>query len=174
MNEIVIFPSRWKTALAFLGCVGFVALGCFLIASSSGRLDDLFMSLIGGVAILFFGSIGLYIGYRLIRPSPALRINEDGIYDNASLSGVGLIRWEEIAEIFVYSVVGQKTLGIVPLDWPALLARQPRYKQALMNANAGVAGAPINIPQAILPMPIEELQEKILSYHATRLDQTKP
>lgn len=168
MNEIVIFPSRRKTALAFLGSVGFVALGVFLIATANGGSDGWFMSLIGGVAILFFGSIGLYIGYRLIRPSPALRINEDGIYDNASLGGVGLIRWEEIAEIFVYSLMGQKMLGIVPLDWPALLARQPRYKQALMNANAGVAEAPINIPQAILPMPVEELQEQILAYFSAR------
>ncbi len=47
MNEIVIHPSRWKMTLAFLGSVGFVALGCFLIADFNSRLDGWFMSLIG-------------------------------------------------------------------------------------------------------------------------------
>jgi hypothetical protein len=172
MNEIVIFPSRRKTALAFLGSIGFVALGGFLIASASG-FEDMFQLLIGGVAILFFGSIGFYIGYRLIRPSPALRINEEGIYDNASLSSVGLIRWQEISDLVVYELMGQKTLGIIPFDWPALLSKQSRYKQMLLKANADLAAAPINIPQAILPMPVEELQEKILSYHAVLSDRAK-
>jgi hypothetical protein len=36
-----------------------------------------------------------------------------------------------------------------------------------MNVNTGLVAAPINIPQTILPIPVEELQEKICSYHAS-------
>lgn len=173
MSEIVIYPSRWKTALAFLGSVGFVSLGCFLIADSNGRLDDLFMVLIGGSAILLFGATGLYTAYRLIRPAPALRINEVGIYDNASMSSVGLVNWEEVDEVFVYSLMSNKMLGIIPTDWPMLLDRQPWYKRTLLKMNADISLAPINIPQAVLPIPVEELQEKILSYYAALSDGVK-
>ena len=43
------------------------------------------------------------------------------------------------------------------MDVEAVIARQPRFKRAMAKMNRGMAGAPFNIPQNMLPMPAEEL-----------------
>ena len=110
-------------------------------------------------------SLGLiYLGYRLLKPAPAVIINQEGIVDNTSVFGAGLIRWEEIESLVVYRVMDNAFLGIVPVDLEAVLARQPTMKRFLFRMNKGMAPAPLSISGGGLPMPVEELLAKIESY----------
>jgi len=166
MDEIVIYPSRWRLTLALFGSIGFVALGCLLLAKPGDRFSPLVVTCVAWSAILFFGLVAVYAIYRLLRPSPAVVINRDGIFDNASVSGAGLIRWDEVQEVFLDELMGNKVLSIIPCDFEVILARQAGYKKYLMRLNSGFVKAPINIPQVSLPISIEALHSQILDFHA--------
>ena len=106
----------------------------------------------------------MYLGYRLLKPAPAVIINQEGIVDNTSAFGAGLIRWEEIESMFVYTVMDNAFLGIVPVNLEAVLARQPTMKRFLFRMNKGMAQAPFAISGGGLPMSVEELLSRIESY----------
>ena len=84
-----------------------------------------------------------------------------GIVDNASALSVGLLRWDEIAELYEYRYKNQVMLGIVPRNLDTLLMKQPAWKRRLLRANVWLGTAPVNIPQVILPMKVSELLREI-------------
>lgn len=174
MDEIVIYPSRRRLTLSLAGSIGFVALGCLMLAKPGDRFSPLVVTCIAWSAILFFGLIAVYVIYRLLRPSPAVVINRDGIFDNASASGAGLISWDEVQEVFLDELMGNKMLSIIPRDFDVILARQPRHKKYLMRLNSGFVKAPINIPQVSLPISVEALHSQILDFHTAWVMQRKP
>ena len=109
----------------------------------------------------FFGFCLAYALYRLARRKPSLVVDEEGIFDNASALGAGMIRWEEIREMYTFVFRGQTTIGMALTDEDAVLARQNPLKRGLMSVNRGLAGSVVNIPQSVLPMPAEELLREI-------------
>jgi hypothetical protein len=121
------------------------------------------------VGVPFFGLCFLYACYRLIVPKPAVIVNHEGIFDNASAISAGLVKWDEIADVFVSYFMGQSFLSVVPVDIEAFLRRQPVFKIWLMKANAGLVAAPINIPQSMLRMKVEELASEIQKYRQMRV-----
>lgn len=115
-------------------------------------------------------SLGLiYLSYRLLKPAPSVIINQEGIVDNASAFGAGLIRWEEIESMFIYRVMDNPFLGIVPVNLETVLARQPTMKRFLFKMNKGMAHAPFAISGGGLPMSVEELLSRIESYREALL-----
>jgi hypothetical protein len=116
-----------------------------------------------------FGLGLVYLGYRLLKPTPAVIINQEGLVDNASVFGAGLIRWEEIEGMFVYKVMDNAFLGIVPVNLDDVLARQPTMKRFLFKMNKGMAHAPFAISGGGLPMSVEELLSRIESYREALL-----
>jgi hypothetical protein len=173
MDEIVIYPSRRRLTLSLFGSIGFVALGCLMLSKPGNRFSPLVVTCLGWSAILFFGLIAVYAIYKLLRPSPAVVINRDGIFDNASASGAGLIRWDEVQEVFLDELMGNKMLSIVPRDFEVILARQPQHKKYLMRLNSGFVKAPINIPQVSLSISVEALHSQILDFHTAWVMQSK-
>jgi hypothetical protein len=171
MDQIVIYPSWWKTGLAFLGSVGFVAVSCFLLIVGNNRFSPVLIFPIAGLGIAFFGACMIYTGYRWLSPSPALVIGVDGIYDNASATGAGQVMWQEIREVYLYKVMGNKMIGIVPVDTQAIIARQGGFKKFLISVNSGMGFAPINIPQAGLSVPVEKLLAQIIEFWEAQSEQ---
>ena len=105
-----------------------------------------------------------YAVYRLMNPAPALIINREGIVDNASALGAGLIRWEEIQSMFIYDVMGNRLLGIVPVNLDPILDRQSGPRRFFYNLGKNMQAAPFSIPEGGLPMKLEELLAKIEAY----------
>ena len=87
-------------------------------------------------------------------------ISEEGIFDNASAVGAGMLRWEEIANVFAYEFMGQRMLGIIPVTEEVVLSRQSRLKRVMAKMNKGIAAAPFNISQNVLPISVDELLRK--------------
>jgi len=159
MNELVIPVSRVKMLGQFVAGVVFVAFGLLRVffPTRYGWWEQL----IGVVTVAFFGSVAVAILYRLVRPSPAITINAQGITDNASGLGVGLIPWEEIGEVREYRVGKQAFLGIFTKDPDALINKLPRWKRTAIRANLKLGAAPVNIPQAQLGMKLSTLAAEI-------------
>ena len=159
MNELVIPLSRLKLLGQFVAGLVFVALG--LLMMFFPMRYGWWERLIGLVTVAFFGAVTLAIVYRLVRPAPAITINEQGITDNASGVSVGLIRWDEIGEVREYRIGKQAFLGIFTKDPDALIKKQPRWKRTAIRANMKLGAAAVNIPQSQLGMSLSQLAHEI-------------
>jgi hypothetical protein len=164
MDEIVIYPSKFRTFLMAAGALIFVGIILALAIWGEKSEDPSGDLILYWVGIPFFGLIFIYDCYRLIVPKPAVIINHRGVFDNASAVSAGLVEWGEIDKVFVYEYYGQRFLGVVPSDVKAVLKRQPIFKRLLMYINIHLVKAPINIPQNRLPVKVDELALKILEY----------
>jgi len=156
MNEVIIYPSRWKLLGYAAGSLVFVLFGVYAFVRGAS-LPFLVLTFYVGVPL--FGLLFAYAVYRLCVRRPLLIISDEGLFDNASAVGAGLLRWEEIAQVYRYEMAGQQFIGIVPADVEAVIARQPPLKRLMARVNRGM---PFNIPQIMLPMPVEELYLLIL------------
>jgi hypothetical protein len=80
---------------------------------------------------------------------PIFSISDDGI-EHAL---VGLIRWDEIDDVRIYSFGGNRSLGIWPHD-PALVAKRSGRWWAIGFAklNAVFGAAPLSFPESVLPV----------------------
>src|SRR5579871_2417801 len=114
--------------------------------------------------IPFFGLCLLYSLWRLISPSPVFVIDEEGILDNASAIAAGRVRWDEILGVETGDFSGQPFLSVITRDPDAIVARQSFYKRWLMRVNMGMGFPPVVVPQAILPMSVEDLRAMMTSY----------
>jgi len=159
MNEVVIYPKKLKLLGYAAGSLAFVLFGLYGALKPAPLLIFIFCAFL---VVPLFGLGFIYAAYRLLAGRPALVISDEGLFDNASAVGAGMLRWDEIANVFPYEVAGQKLLGIVPVDPAAVIARQPPLKRAMAKLNGGMSPAPFNIPQTELPIPLEELYMLIL------------
>jgi len=156
-DELVVSPSRKKLAALAVAAAALVTAGIWalLVYASTANATAI------GTATRFFGFCGAYTVWRLVRPTPSLVINREGIFDNASAVGVGLIRWDDISDLREYRFMGQVFLGIHLRDRGAFLARLPPWKRQLLRLNKYLVDAPVNIPQVALPTTIAELLREI-------------
>jgi hypothetical protein len=162
MNEVVIYPKRLKLFAIAVGALVFVVLGFYFVQNRVAMGLPLWVIVITSYAgIPFFGLCLVYATYRLFIPKPAVIISDEGIFDNASAVGAGMLKREEIADIFPYSFMGQRMLGIIPVKEEVVLERQSPIKRVMAKMNRGIAAAPFNIPQNVLPISVEELLIKI-------------
>ena len=158
-DELVVPTSRAKGLATVLGSAIFVLTGAWLV-SGAGE-DGPLNAVVGLAAVAFFGLCGISALFHVVRASPAVVINHRGIVDNASALGVGLVPWENIAEVREYRVQNQVFLGIIPRNLDQVLLNQPAWKRAAIRANLRLGAAPMNIPQATLRMPVAELLREI-------------
>lgn len=158
-DELIVPASRVKLVATALGATGFVVAGAWLLLLA--REKGVVFAVIGLATVAFFGLCGLYAIRRLVRPTPAVVVNQRGILDNASALGVGFMRWDEIAELQEYRFRNQVFLGIVPTNLDALLAKQPAWKRSAIRANLRLGAAPVNIPELLLPLKVSELVREI-------------
>ncbi len=168
MEDIVIFADKTKlVGMAIAGLV-FEAffIYYFVYGLPEGRAP--FKSLLPGACFIgapMFGVALIFICFRLLRPSPAVIINRAGILDNASIFGAGFIHWHEIKTMFVYRVIDQAVLGIIPFDSNVIIARQSPIKRCFFRMlKSAPTAAPFAIPGGMLPISAEELLAKIHRY----------
>jgi hypothetical protein len=158
-GDITVPLSRMKLLGQCLAAVAFVAVGVFLIRVPTRH--GVWAQFMGVVTVAFFGGVGAAILFRLLRPGPAIIINADGIYDDASGVSLGLIRWDQVGKIEEYRVEGQAFLSISVKNRDALIATQPFWKRRLIRANLQMGAAAVNIPQAAIDMKLSDLRDEI-------------
>jgi hypothetical protein len=162
MNEVVIYPKKVKLFAVTMAALLFIILGFYFAENRTEMGLPLRVIIIASyVGIPFFSLCLVYAVYRLLMPKPVVVISDEGIFDNASAVGAGMLRWEEIAEVFAYDFMGQRMLGIIPVNEAVVLRRQSRLKRVMAKMNKGIAPAPFNIPQTVLPISVDELLDKV-------------
>lgn len=119
--------------------------------------DPVYVHGLGLVAIVFFGSCGLYALKKLFDKKPALVFNNSGIVDNASSASAGLIPWSEIVGAQIFEIQKQKLLIIKVRNPQKYIARGNSLKQTLNKANYKMVGSPISISSNTLAIDFSEL-----------------
>jgi len=169
-DRLVVYPRRWKLALLACGALAFVLAG-LVIGYAAGWRPSVLTVVATYAAVPFFGYCFLYLLYRLAVRTPSLVVSAEGILDNATALGAGMVRWEEVREVRATSFGTRRMVVIVPKDEAAILARQNPAKRLLMRANKRLANYVIGIPEDTLPMTREELLDEIKWYR--RLARTR-
>lgn len=166
-DRMIVYPGKGRTlllsilSLAFVAVLVWAAFNRDTIGENAQGITTVIapiLPLILVIGIPFFSLCTVYLLYRLVKPKPSLRIDKEGIYENASLASVGLIRWDEIERMGMYSLAGQKMIGIVPTDFEPFLQRQSGVKRSLLSANKNKE-FPISIPQNASEVPLESVLE---------------
>ena len=165
MNDyVVLFKRRRMLVLIFLSLL-FPLLGVVFIAfaSQGAGSEKIWLSVIGIVLIILFGLCFYYYINILIKGKPALTITEEGIIDNSSFIGAGLVRWEDIEDIDFINFSNQIFLGIFTFDPDLIVDRTSGFKKLLKNLNKGLLETQVNIPVKILACSLDELVDEINS-----------
>ncbi|WP_096270174.1 STM3941 family protein [Paucisalibacillus globulus] len=166
MNEIVIYAKRGKQILYGILCFIFVAVSGLLLMgglTDSGN-DSLGLIIIGALGFTFFGLCFVYYVINTFRRKPALIVNQEGITDQSTYIGAGLVRWDEIANIDFVSFSGQTFLGIYTVDPDLIVDRSSSFKKMLNQMNKGLLDTQVNIPVKILDCSMDDLVETINNY----------
>ena len=132
-----------------------------------------FFTIIPFAIAVFYGTV-----YVLVRKSltkmrdPIIVLSSEGSSVSAQMTKIGLIRWDEIADIRCYTMI-YRLIGIVPKDVRAMSKRLRGGQAILLWANVaciplyrlvGIFLAPINIAQEHLPVSADEVLYRINSY----------
>jgi len=114
----------------------------------------------------------LYWIFRLVRRTPLLTINADGIIDHSSFVGAGLVKWDEIKQITIRertsNSVTSKLINIVPVDIKTIQARQ----NALTRLNEMGDNDTIQIGTIGLPVNADQLLTAIKQYYTIQIQPT--
>ena len=154
-EDIVIYPKLGK--LLVLSAV-FVLIGLALTYFGlMGEDNEPFIVIIDVLCTVIFGLCLVYYVARIKNKKPSLIVNDEGITDQSSYIEAGVIRWEEVKNIEIYSLMNQRMIGIKLYHPEEFMSKQRGFKKMLMRANQGMVDTPINIAESGLPMSLDKV-----------------
>lgn len=165
-DETVVELSKTKTLLAVLGSCAFVAVGVYWLSLDEDSIrsqrgfgllfnNPTYVYMVGILAIVLFGFLGLLALPKLFNRKPGLVFNNVGIVDNASSLSVGLIPWSDVVGWEIFEIQSHKLLIIKVNDPQKYFDRGNSVKRALNKG--GYNGHPIGIPSIALKTNFSEL-----------------
>jgi hypothetical protein len=163
-SPVTLWPDRsdsiFLAVASFVFAVAAVTFGIYGELTDVNRWVLLIPCYVGGP---FFGLCFL-LALRRFSGEPLIVIGPEGVRDNSSLVGTGLIRWDEIRRIFPHDSFGQRYVGIDLHDPATLLSRQPSWKRILLRLNARLLGAHLSIAETGLPISAAQLMMEVSGY----------
>lgn len=166
-DTVIEIPlSKRNLAFMLLGSAGFVVIGLLMVGWPENfgtfSLSIAIVQIVGAISALFFGTIGYFIGRRLLDDRMGLRIDERGITDRSSGVSVGLIEWADIRGLDTRRVSTERFLVLLTDQPEKYIDRAPNaIVRKAMQANHRMTGSPLNISARTLQISFEELVELI-------------
>ena len=136
MNDLVAYPSRWKTALLAFASLGFVLIGLSMAGAfgrmpGAGHYDSVYLAAVGWSCVIFFGLCGVVWVGRLSTNRELLRIGSKGIH--YACWSDQTIPWTEIDDVTISSTRGNMFLVLHLRDRERFLGRFPLSLFAGLN-----------------------------------------
>jgi hypothetical protein len=150
-KTIEIKFSLLKSIFLLFGCVLFVIAGISFISSPHTFVSIFVHSpkiifVVGCVAILFFGFVGLSYLQKLIKNEPALIISTEGITDNSSGVSAGFIPWSDITAVKEQVIANHRFLNLIVKNQQEYIDKQTSsFKRKIMQKNHEIFGTGIGI-----------------------------
>lgn len=165
--EHIIKLSKLKLSLMFVGSWTFVTAGVFFMID-----PDRFVSIwmrspeviftTGLAGTLFFGLVGVFLGWKLFDTRPGLILTDEGFYDNSSGVSAGFVKWSDIQELEIYQVARTKMIFPIVSNPQDYINRQSsKFKQRLMKMNFKSYGTPLTLTSNGLQCGFQELHDLI-------------
>jgi hypothetical protein len=162
-QKIVIHLSKKKVVLLTLGAWIFVLLGVVVWIAADSQTGFAFWAfrIIAVLAIGFFGFCGIAGIMKLFDTKPGLVVDDEGIYDNSSITSGHLIKWDDVCH-FSTGEVGAQRFLLIYVDNPSeILLRHNRIERIILERNSDVCGTPFAISANTLACSLEELSRII-------------
>lgn len=178
LEKLVIEASRAKVILLIALCLGFVAVGIWMLLPAEVKTQRTFSStlFIYGIGLLNVGffSLGAIAGaWILFSRKPAIELSSDGI-NIFHIGSSTFISWSEISGFSVCEIHHQKMLAVLLHNSEKHIAACSKLNSYAAKANHNLCGSPIVIAASSLKLSIDELHElckKYLHQHEARPNQ---
>lgn len=164
MTEQIEIPlSKKKLVLLLAGSLVFVAAGIWFLINPPKINNALFgnptfILVISIAAILFFGTIAVFIARKLPDNRPGLIIDSVGLTDNSSGISAGQILWSDLENISVIEINRQKLILLEVKNPQDYIDKQTSgLKRKLMQLNYKSYGTPLSISSNSLQIEFNEL-----------------
>ena len=161
--DTLVLEGSQRGAAKMLGFVAFVGVSAVSRFYSHADSSDTTQRVMFA-ALMLLVALGLaHFARRFVHRGVVVRVDAMGISNDASLFFAGHVSWAEIASVEIYEFAQLRTLRIWLRDPDRFLHRQPLWKRMMLRTLMGLGGAPVEIPQALLPIPVEYLLAIITS-----------
>lgn len=130
---------------------------------------------IAGIAGSLFFFIGVVISLmKLISKKPGLIISEEGIVDNTTVFGFGMIEWSDISSIKAYKINSKTFIALKLYKPEKYISRitNPILKK-LAKANTKMSGTPINLNPSAIKISSKKLEQLLLEELKKRKSEEK-
>jgi hypothetical protein len=117
--------------------------------------------------LIFIGMIVLtgVMLFKAVTNKSSVIVGSEGIRNNTN--GIGLIRWEYIAEMEIKNISNDQALVINVTDSEKLLAEKNPLTRMLLKFNMKRLGSPVVISQREFNKPLPEVIEEIRKFKAS-------
>jgi hypothetical protein len=167
-DMLVLKASRTGAAKAF-GLIAVVSVVGGVRYLNLGSPTETVGHMIFGSFLLLIVLLPLsYFGYRVVRPGVAVVLDAEGIKSNASTINPGPVYWSEIASAEVCKYGLMRHLRIYLRDPETVLERQPAWKRAVFRSGMALGSSPVEIPETLLPMSVDELLDILVKRGVNR------
>lgn len=172
-SERIAIPfSRMKCLLVLAVALVFVV-GCAYFATHSeghSRHSPMFIRIVCGVGIPFFGAIAIMSLLRLADFRPGLVVDRRGIDDRSSFASVGRVDWADIHSLRTTRARWNNGL-VVELREPERFARRGNVVQRLLRFGAP---SPVVLGSNALDVPFDMMVQIVRRFHDDWKSQAKP
>jgi len=174
-RRVVLPVNRLRAVLVTLAAMAFMAGGAWMcVTAARPNAEESVVLWIIGIAVLVLFGIGALCGVaRLINSKPVLVVDNAGVHEHASMTGVGFLAWDEIKVSVVMRQGVQRLLFLDLADPESILTRVSRVRRALLRWNQRRTGMLVIIPTVFLPVPVREVENEINSHLAQRLERSR-
>ena len=119
---------------------------------------DEYLFAICATIVLIFIAVLIFLTYKVIKKTVGLIINEEGITEQISAFGVGIVRWEEISGFGIKKQIGIPFIVIYLKDREGFLERFSGLKKTTLTKNAETFGTPVAVSTVMLKMKLSDLK----------------
>lgn len=163
MSDLVqINPSRLKPLLIALVALGFASIGIAILIF--GNVND---RLAGVVTALFFGLASLPWLLMLIRPGPALLLDDKGLSVRSWMGPLPFLTWDQIAGIGEFSLKGNVMVILMLKDPDGYLAQLGPVSRFIAKSNLRYCGCPAWLSANQMQISHRDLYDLVDRYHRT-------
>ena len=153
MEKLIIKNSPWKYVPLLIGCLGFVAVGIWLVVHGKAS---------GWVPIMFFGSGIPVCIWQIADARPRLIIDERGVVDRTL--GVGRIAWSDIEAAYVRSINGNDFICLELRNAEKYSQKLSKVKRAMAAANRSLGFTDFNLNLSGVDANTAEVFELLMKY----------
>jgi Bacterial PH domain len=171
-SERIAIPfSRMKCLLILAVALVFVVTCAYFATHSEGqhRYSPMFIRIVCGIGVPFFGAIAIMSLLRLVDSRPGLVVDRQGIDDRSSFASVGRVDWADIDGLRVTRARWNNGL-VVELHEPERFARRGNLVQRLLRFGAP---SPVVLGSNALDVPFDTMVQIVRRFHDDWKSQAK-